>query len=71
MSTKKYVCVLAGVAVLGAAIVFGMLGSFETGCAGPHTQASPTPKARPTPRPPGKTKDAGPHTQGSSTPAGQ
>ena len=40
MSTKKYVCVLAAVAVLGVAIVFGMLGSLETGCAGPHTQGT-------------------------------
>jgi hypothetical protein len=60
---------LAAVGVLGAAIVFGMLGSLETGCAGPHTQASPTPKARLTPKPTGKTKNAGPHTQGSATPA--
>jgi len=66
---------LAAVAVLGAAIVFGMLGSLETGCAGPHTQGgSPTPRAKPTPmpRPTGKTKNAGPHTQGgSATPASQ
>jgi hypothetical protein len=72
MSTKKYVYGLAGVAVLTAAIVFGMLGSFQTGCAGPHTQASPqaspTPRARPGPS---KRGDAGPHTQASPTPAGQ
>jgi len=74
MSTKKYVCVLAAVAVLGAAIVFGMLSSLETGCAGPHTQVSPTPMARQTPGPagtPGKRGNAGPHTQASPTAAGQ
>lgn len=69
---------MAGVAVLGAAIVFGMLGSLETGCAGPHTQTSPTPRATPTPRPGprpagthGSRENAGPHTQASPTAAGQ
>jgi hypothetical protein len=63
MSTKKYVCVLAGAAVVVAAVVFGILGceqnaTHEAGvkpAAGPHTQASPTPKTR---------QMAGPHTEG-------
>jgi hypothetical protein len=64
---------LAGAAILVAAVVFGILGCEQNAtheaamkpAAGPHTQASPTPRARPTP---GRTKDAGPHTQGTATP---
>jgi hypothetical protein len=64
MSTKKYVCVLAGAAVVVAAVVFGILGceqnvTHEAGvkpAAGPHTQASPTPKTR-------QRGPAGPHTE--------
>ena len=51
MSTKKYVCVLAGAAVVVAAVVFGILGceqkpAHEVGvkpASGPHTKGSPTP----------------------------
>jgi hypothetical protein len=68
MSMKKYVCVLAGAAVVVAAVVVGILGceqnaTHEAGVkatAGIHTQGSPTPK-------PGL---AGPHTE-KPTPASQ
>jgi hypothetical protein len=70
MSTKKYVCVLAGAAVLVAAVVFGILGCEQNAtheaavkaAAGPHTQGRPTPTSRP--------RNAGPHTQ-NPTPASQ
>ena len=66
MSTKKYVCVLAGAAVVVAAALFGILGceqnaTHEAGvkpAAGPHAQGSPTPRPRHT-----GSKPAGPHTE--------
>lgn len=69
MSTKKYVCVLAGAAVVVAAVVFGMLGCEQNATQAPavkpapgqHMRASPTPKtSRPHP--------AGRHTEEPTTP---
>ena len=62
MSTKKYVCVLTGAAVVVAAVAFGILGceqntTHEAGvkpAAGQYNKGSPTP-TRP--------KAAGPHTE--------
>jgi len=66
MSTKKYVCVLAGAAVVVAAVVFGILGceqkpAHEVGvkpAAGPHVKHSPTPII----------SHAGRHTEGTTSP---
>jgi hypothetical protein len=63
MSTKKYVSVLAGAAVVVAAVVFGILGCEQNAtheaavkpAAGQHMRASPTPP---------KPKPAGRHTEG-------
>jgi len=66
MSTKKYVCVLAGAAVVVAAVVFGMLGCEHTGPmpAGRHTEG---PTATPKPSHTGS-MPAGRHTEGHTTP---
>ena len=71
MSTKKYVCVLAGAAVVVAAVVFGMLGCEQNAtheaavkpAAGPHIKASPTPT-----RKHGVPKPAGRHTEEPASP---
>jgi hypothetical protein len=66
MSTKKFVGVLAGAAVVVAAVVFGMLGCEPNApqqaavkpAAGPHTKRSPTPVPN----------YAGRHTEGATSP---
>ena len=70
MSTKKYVCVLAGAAVVIAGFVVGILGCEQKQnatqqaavkpAAGPHTQGSPTPRP--------KHKNAGRHTEEPASP---
>ena len=72
MSTKKYVCVLAGAAVVVAAVVVGILGCEQNAKqqagvkppAGRHTEG---PTATPKPRHTGS-MPAGRHTEGHTTP---
>ena len=66
MSTKKYVCVLAGAVVVITAVVFGILGCEQNTAhkpgvkpaSGPHTKGSPTPAPN----------YAGRHTEGATSP---
>jgi len=66
MSTKKYVCVLAGAAVVITAVVVGILGCEHTAPmpAGRHTEG---PTATPKPGHTGS-MPAGRHTEGHTTP---